>query len=60
MSFFRFSKFEEGIMLVWKYIIKSPVSTIITKNSNYAEEKSKLGYTVYCRREKNIYKVNRC
>ena len=47
-------------MIVWKYIIKSPVSTINTKNSHYAEEKSRLGYIVYCRREKNMVKVNRC
>lgn len=46
-------------MIVWKYTILSNVGTIITSNAEYAEKKSKLGYPVFCKREKNIYKFNR-
>ena len=45
-------------MTIWKYIIKGNSGTIITKNHRYAEEKSNLGYIVFCKRENNIYKFN--
>ncbi len=43
-------------MTIWKYIIKSNAGTIITRNHQYAEQKSKLGYLVFCKRENNIYR----
>jgi hypothetical protein len=43
-------------MILWKYIIKTNVGTIITKNCKYAEMKSKQGCRVFCKRERNIYK----
>jgi|GEM_PF-1569483 len=45
-------------MIAWTYRIQGINSTIITKNVDYAEQKSKLGYIVFCRRENNIYKFN--
>ncbi|UCF13433.1 MAG: hypothetical protein JSW06_04030 [Thermoplasmatales archaeon] len=44
------------MMITWKYIIKGDAGTIITKDHRYAEEKSRIGYRVFCKREKNIYK----
>jgi len=46
-------------MIVWKYTILSDAGPIITKNYKYAENKSKLGNIVFCKRENNIYKFNR-
>lgn len=46
-------------MTIWKYIIKSNAGTIITRNHQYAEQKSKLGYLVFCKRENNIYRYPR-
>lgn len=43
-------------MNIWKYVIKSGSGLIITKNFEIAEEKSKLGYIVFCKRDKNIYR----
>jgi hypothetical protein len=43
-------------MITWKYIIKGNYTTMITKNHDFAEQKSKLGCIVYCKREKNIFK----
>jgi len=43
-------------MMIWKYIIKSDAGTIITKNYTYAEQKSKMGYRVFCKRENNMYR----
>ena len=43
-------------MNIWKYIIKCNNGLIITKNFKIAEDKSKSGYTVFCKRDKNIYK----
>ena len=43
-------------MTVWKYIIKGDAGTIITRNHQYAEKKSRLGYIVFCKREKNVYR----
>ena len=45
-------------MMTWRYKIRGANSTIITSNSEYAEQKSKLGYIVFCKRESNIYKFN--
>ena len=45
-------------MTIWKYIIKGKAGTIVTKDYNYAEMKSKLGYIVFCKRENNIFKCN--
>jgi len=44
-------------MIVWKYTILSDAGPIITKDTKYAEKKSKLGYLVFCKRENNIYKL---
>jgi len=38
------------------YIIKGGAGTIVTQNPYYAEEKSRLGYQVFCKRESNIFK----
>lgn len=46
-------------MIVWKYTILSNAGTITTRNPEYAEKKSKLGYLVFCKRESNIFKFNR-
>ena len=43
-------------MTIWKYIIKSNAGIIVTRNHQYAEKKSKLGYLVFCKRENNIYR----
>lgn len=43
-------------MTIWKYIIKSEAGNIITSNYRFAEQKSKLGYLVFCKRENNVYK----
>lgn len=45
-------------MMVWKYRIQTNVGVIITKNTEFAEKKSKLGNIVFCKRENNIYKFN--
>ncbi len=45
-------------MNVWRYTIISDAGPIITRNYEYAERKSRLGYLVFCKREKNIYKFN--
>ena len=45
-------------MMVWKYRIQTDAGMIITKNSEYAEKKSRLGNIVFCKRENNIYKFN--
>ena len=45
-------------MNIWKYVIKSGSGLIITKNFEIAEEKSKLGYIVFCKRAKKLdYKI---
>jgi len=45
--------------MVWKYTIQTDAGTIITtRNTEYAEKRSKLGNIVFCKREKNIYKFN--
>jgi hypothetical protein len=43
-------------MMMWKYTILSDNGTIITRNPEYAEKRSKLGNIVFCKRETNIYK----
>jgi len=43
-------------MITWRYKIQGTDKTIITRNTEYAEKKSKLGYIVFCKRESNIYK----
>lgn len=45
-------------MIVWRYTILSDAGTIITRNHEYAEKKSKLGCLVFCKRENNIYKFH--
>jgi len=45
-------------MMVWKYKILSEAGMIITQNLEYAEQKSKLGNIVFCKRENNVYKFN--
>ena len=45
-------------MIVWRYTIQSDAGKIITRNPEYAEKKSKLGYLVFCKRENNVYKFN--
>ena len=45
-------------MMVWKYTIQSNAGVIITQNADYAEEKSRLGNIVFCKRENNVYKFN--
>ena len=46
-------------MIVWKYKIQTNAGTIITRNPEIAERKSRSGYLVFCKRENNIYKYNR-
>jgi len=41
-------------MTFWRYIIKANSGDIITQDYHYAEEKSKLGYQVFCKREHTI------
>jgi len=43
-------------MIVWKYIIQTNAGTIITKNTDFAEMKSKLGCRIFCKGENNVYK----
>ena len=45
-------------MMVWKYTIQTSNGVIVTRNSDYAEMKSKLGDIVFCKRESNVYKFN--
>jgi len=45
-------------MFVWRYKILTDVGMIITRNPEYAEEKSKRGCLVFCKRENNVYKFN--
>ena len=45
-------------MIVWRYTILSDAGEIITRNPDYAEKKSKLGYLVFCKRENNVYRFN--
>ena len=45
-------------MMVWKYRIVGNSGILTTRNTDIAENKSKLGYIVYCKRESNIYKYN--
>ena len=45
-------------MIMWKYTILSDAGIITTRNPDYAEKKSKLGYLVFCKRVSNIYKPN--
>jgi hypothetical protein len=45
-------------MITWIYIIKNFEGKIITKNCDFAERKSKLGYFVFCKRAKNLYKYH--
>jgi hypothetical protein len=45
-------------MMTWRYKILGANSTIITSNPEYAEQKSRLGYVVFCKRESNIYRFN--
>ena len=47
-------KLEVEKMISWKYRIKGANGTIITGNSDYAEQKSKLGYFVFCKSENSI------
>lgn len=45
-------------MIKWKYKIIGNAGIITTRNTEFAEKKSKLGYVVFCKRESNIYKYN--
>ena len=45
-------------MIVWTYTIQGDAGTIVTRNTEYAEKKSRLGYLVFCKRENNVYKYN--
>ena len=45
-------------MIVWKYTILTDTGTIITKNPDIAERKSRSGYLVFCKRENNVYKYD--
>jgi hypothetical protein len=48
----------ERDMKNWIYKIQGLDKVIITKNVEFAEQKSKLGYIVFCKRESNIFKFN--
>lgn len=43
-------------MYIWKYKIIGNSGSIYTSNTLFAEEKSKLGKLVFCKRETNIRK----
>jgi len=45
-------------MIVWKYKIQTDSGYIFTQNTSFAEQKSRLGNIVFCKREKNVYKFN--
>jgi len=45
-------------MMIWCYKILTNNGIILTKDSEYAEKKSKLGNLVFCRRQSNHYKYN--
>jgi len=45
-------------MMAWRYKIQGANGTIITSSSEYAEQKSRLGYIVFCKRESNIYRFS--
>ena len=45
-------------MIVWIYKIITDMGPIITKDAAYAEKRSKLGNTVFCKRETNIYRFH--
>jgi hypothetical protein len=45
-------------MIVWKYTIQSDAGIIVTGNLEYAEQKSKQGYLIFCKRENKINKFN--
>jgi len=45
-------------MIVWKYKILTEAGPIITKNVEYAEQKRKKGYLIFCKGESNVYKYN--
>jgi len=47
-------------MIMWKYTILSDAGTIITRDPEYAEMKSKLGCRVFCKRETNFFKYHKC
>jgi hypothetical protein len=42
-------------MIVWKYTIYGDAGTIITRDPDFAEMKSRLGNIVFCKRETNVY-----
>ena len=45
-------------MVIWKYKILTNAGVITTRNTEYAEKKSRLGYLVFCKGENNIYKYH--
>ena len=45
-------------MIVWKYRIYGDAGTIITRDPDFAEMKSRLGNIVFCKRESNIFSYN--
>lgn len=45
-------------MLIWKYVIQTNNGLIITKDVDFAEKKSRLGNTVFCKRESNLFRYN--
>ncbi len=45
-------------MLTWTYTILTDSGKIMTKNSEYAEKKSRLGNIVFCKRQSNYFKFN--
>ena len=45
-------------MMMWKYKIISDAGIIVTRNTDYAEKRSKLGNIVFCKRENNIYRFS--
>jgi len=41
-------------MVTWTYRIQAMNGCILTKNAEYAEQKSKHGYRVFCKRDSSI------
>jgi len=45
-------------MINWKYTIYGEGCRIVTGNIDFAEQKSKQGYIIFCKRESNVFKFN--
>jgi hypothetical protein len=49
-----FTHWRKKMMVTWTYRIQAMNGCILTKNAEYAEQKSKHGYRVFCKRDSSI------